>query len=217
MSAPPLLQRIRTGLPPALHVAEIAELEHPDDPVARDTLARHIGRAVALGDLAGEQVMRTARVWRAVECAPPARPSALYTPLPIQGRWVNHFHRVFQVSREDYRRWRGQCPSSLLSEMTLIDRWWAPAKQSRNPVGKPPDRKRERQDALSVAIQTAIDALPGPPTLNAVFDYLATNDATKTIIGVSPDGGLVWVGYNGSNGKLYRAALEKRLARKQTR
>ena len=51
MSAPPLLERIRTGLPPALHVAEIAELERPDDPVARDTLARHIGRAVDLGDL----------------------------------------------------------------------------------------------------------------------------------------------------------------------
>jgi len=215
MSAP-LLERIRTGLPPALSIGEIAQLEHPDDPVARDTLARHIGRAIALGDLTATETAETVPVWRDVECSPAPR-STLYDPLPIQRRLVNQFRRIWRIDRADYRHWREKCPPSLLSEMALIDRWWSPAKQSRNPVGKPPDRKRERQDALSVAIQTAIDALPGPPTLNAVFDYLATNDATKTIIGVSPDGGLVWVGYNGSNGKLYRAALEKRLARKQTR
>lgn len=134
MSAPPLLQRIRTGLPPALNVAEIAELEHPDDPVARDTLARHIGRAVALGDLAAEQVMRTAWVWQDVEKNPPATGISLYNPLPHQRQQVTHIQRVWVIARSNYRRWRERCPPSLLTDTTLIDRWFPPEKTPRPTV-----------------------------------------------------------------------------------
>ena len=97
MSAP-LLERIRTGLPPALSIGEITELEHPDDPVARDTLARHIGRSVDLDDLPATEGSEIVRVWRDVAC-PPAPRSTLYTPLPIQRRLVNHFRRVWRIDR----------------------------------------------------------------------------------------------------------------------
>ena len=160
MSAPPLLQRIRTGLPPALHVAEIAELEHPDDPVARDTLARHIGRAVDLGDLPATEGSEIVRVWREMEC-PPAPRSTLYTPLPIQRRLVNHFHWVWWITQEEYRRWRERCPPSLLTDTTLINRWFPPEKPRRT---KPPlvpsrDIKARLQAGESIeAIRTATGA-----------------------------------------------------------
>lgn len=157
MSAPPLLERIRTGLPPALHVAEIAELEHPDDPVARDTLARHIGRAVDLGDLPATEGSEIVRVWRDVEC-PPAPRSTLYTPLPIQRRLVNHFRRVWLIARDDYRKWRLQCPPSLLADTTLIARWMPPKKPPRPTVPSRDVKSRLQAGESIEAIRTATGA-----------------------------------------------------------
>ena len=71
---------------------------------------------------------------------------------------------------------------------------------------------------MSVAIQTAIEALPGPATPNAVFHQLATADPTRTITDVSNDGKcLIWIADNGETQSLSRAALGKRLARLQPR
>lgn len=104
--------RLRTGDIAAsdrLDAATLAYLEHPTDSAARERFRQFLTLAANTGVIPAERETS------------PTRPQ---TP----------FHRVAHwIARSDYRQWRAQCPSSMLSEMTLIDRW----------LEKPPSGKRE--------------------------------------------------------------------------
>ena len=92
-----------------------------------------------------------------------------------------------------------------------------PAEPSRTEQTAKPD-KRHRNDALAHAIRAAIavlspngGALPRPPEL---FNYLAHNDTTKTVIGVAKGNrALLWIDDNNNEQPLTVSALGKRLTR----
>ena len=195
----PIAERARTGAllsEPALLLTEVLELEH-SGAAARLALKAEIDRAVEYKELSA--------VYVPIE----SEPGALLVFLN-SGYWL--------IDRESYRAWRAQCPKSLLSDLSKIGKWLGamPTPVESLPESLPVESlptKRQRDDALSLAIQAALGAgvVPHPREL---FDYLKASDKTLTITGVSKDGkALLWESSSGSLQKTDIRALAKRLKR----
>ena len=95
---------------------------------------------------------------------------------------------------------------------------WQPARPATpEPVETSLPEQRQRPDALNHAIRAALPVLSPSgsyPRPHELFDYLAKNDSTRTITGVSNDGkALLWTGDNGSFQKSDIRALTERLRR----
>ena len=120
----PLAERARTGAllaEPELSLSELLFLEHPTDTTARTALGAALGAAIRFGELAVRRETRPARrEWR------PARfvLRTVYGEPRDRGQWVTYraVTTAF-VEREDYRRWRAQCPARLLSDLSQIGKW----------------------------------------------------------------------------------------------
>lgn len=217
----PIAERARTGAllsEPALPLVDVLALEHPFDRAARKALGAALRAAVNFGDLPVSREQRRAKIqrkestwlsgdWTLGAGDPPAR-----TRIETQSTVVEY------VAREDYRAWRAQCPAELLSPLSQVHKWLGatPMPESSLPESLPepfqPER-RQRDDALSLAIRAALGAgvIPRPREL---FDYLKASDATQTITGVSNDGkALLWESDSGSLQKTDIRALAKRLKR----
>lgn len=118
-----------------LDAATLAYLEHPTDSAARERFRQFLIRAIRTGSIRAE--------------AEPVMsyPQRVFQPLPD-----------WQIERQDYRQWRAQCPPSLLSEMTLIDRWMPPKKPPRPPVPSRDIKARLQAGESIEAIRTATGA-----------------------------------------------------------
>ena len=94
-----------------LDVPTLAYLEHPTDSAAREKLRRFLTLAANTGSIRAE--------------AEPVMsyPQRVLQPLPD-----------WQIERQEYRRWREQCPQELLSALSLIARWMPPKKPPRPTV-----------------------------------------------------------------------------------
>ena len=210
-----LSERAKQGLlllEPELALGDLVQLEHPTDRAARMALSRAIKAAIAYGDLAA-----SIRQWE--------RPG-----LTVNRDWLRLpplQHKPTQCSehlleRETYRQWRAQCPARLLSDLSHIGAWLGdlvkPARPATpEPVENSLPEQRQRPDALNHAIRAALAVLsPSGAVMrpHELFDYLAKNDSTRTITGVSNDGkALLWTGDNGSFQKSDIRALTERLRR----
>lgn len=130
--------RLRTGDIAAsdrLDAATLAYLEHPTDSADRDRFRQFLALAAITGGIPAER-----------ETSPP------HAQNPF--RQVTHW-----ISRSDYRRWREKCPPSLLSEMTLIDRWLEKPPKPPRPTVPSRDIKARLQAGESIeAIRTATGA-----------------------------------------------------------
>ena len=218
-----LSERAKQGLlllEPELALGDLLQLEHPGDPAARMELSMAIKAAIDYGDLATRTV-----------CQPWQR-----TVLKSVGGWLDGnpnwdekrlvnesgATKTVLIDRETYRAWRNACPAELLSPLTQIHKWLSATPEPARPATPEPvenslPEQRQRPDALNHAIRAALavlspsGALPRPHEL---FDYLAKNDSTRTITGVSNDGkALLWTGDNGSFQKSDIRALTERLRR----
>jgi hypothetical protein len=150
---------------------------------------------------------------------PPAMPvlKTMHTPGLLAFQQVTWHHPPYAplVARSDFLAWliqRGELPDAWLSATPEPARPATP-----EPVENSLPEQRQRPDALNHAIRAALavlspsGALPRPHEL---FDYLAKNDSTRTITGVSNDGkALLWTGDNGSFQKSDIRALTERLRR----
>ncbi len=221
----PLAERARQGLllsEPALPLVDVLALEHPFDRAARKALGAALRAAVNFGDLPVSREQRTARI-RRKESTWLSGDWTLGNGDPPTRIWTETQSTVVEyVTREAYRTWRAQCPATLLSALSQISKWLGatPAlPESIPPVESLPElfqpERRQRDDALSLAIRAALGAgvIPRPREL---FDYLKASDATQTITGVSNDGkALLWESDSGSLQKTDIRALAKRLKRMQ--
>ncbi len=118
-----------------LEAATLAYLEHPTDSAARERFRRFLTLAANTGAIPAER-----------ETSPP------HAQNPF--RQVTHW-----ISRSDYRRWREKCPPSLLSEMTLIDRWLEKPPKPPRPTVPSRDIKTRLQAGDSIeAIRIATGA-----------------------------------------------------------
>lgn len=114
-------------------------------------------------------------------------------------------------------KWLGAMPmpDSLPVESRPVESLPEPSRPVESlPEPSRPD-KRQRDDALALAIRAALAAgvIARPREL---FAYLATSDATLTITGVSNDNqALLWESDSGSLQKTKLRALAKRLKRLQ--
>ena len=189
----PIAERARQGAllsEPALLLWEVLELEHPGDLTAQTALNAAIETALRFGGLRSS-----------------------LRPLPDGCLPADEL-----LERESYYRWRAQCPKRLLSDLSKIHKWLGatPTPVESLPESLPVESlptKRQRYDALSLAIRAALGAgvVPRPREL---FDYLKASDKTLTITGVSKDGkALLWESSSGSLQKTDISALAKRLKR----
>ena len=124
----PLAERARQGLllaEPALLLVDVLALEHPTDRAARLALGAALRAAVNFGDLPVSREQRTAQIQRKESTWRPGD-WTLGNGDPPTRIWTETQSTVVEyVTREDYRRWRAQCPATLLSEPPLsqIKKW----------------------------------------------------------------------------------------------
>lgn len=217
----PIAERARQGLllaEPALLLVDVLALEHPTDRAARLALGAALRAAVNFGDLPVSREQRTAQIQRKESTWRPGD-WTLGNGDPPTRIWTETQSTVVEyVTREAYRTWRAQCPKRLLSDLSKIHKWLGatPTPVESLPESLPVESlptKRQRYDALSLAIRAALGAgvVPRPREL---FDYLKSSDKTLTITGVSKDGkALLWESSSGSLQKTDISALAKRLKR----
>lgn len=133
----PLAERARQGLlagEPELSLLEILALEHPTDPQARRALGAAIQSAIQYGDLAAREQRHEQR--RLVQ--PLMHPPGTWTlgagdPPP---RLVTDVSVSCWIEKEAYRQWRAQCPASLLSALSQIQKWLGAPAADRLPLAE---------------------------------------------------------------------------------
>lgn len=233
-----LAEQARFGLlPDALHIEQIATLEHPDDWAVRKAFALCLLQACENAEIPSISGLQYDDGW----IDDPQGLRLWWKPLHL-----NENGPTPMVSRQAYRAWQAQCPKSWLSERSKIDEWLGatpavetippalptlpeqtattarPAEPSiPKPIAKGGAAEKSRKTIALVEMENAAlvalrKELEREPDFDEFWDYLITRDDTGTVADFTDDG-LCWIGKTSKSCETEKSTFRNRLTKAKKR